>query len=74
MQPPAGVQRALKRQNVLGFLRRTELFTELSDADLKQLSGYVGLAHYRPGDVLYRQGEADPTLYMLYHQKNPYFY
>jgi CRP-like cAMP-binding protein/membrane protein YdbS with pleckstrin-like domain len=59
-------KRALKRQDVLGHLRDTKLFTQLSDTDLKQLSGYVGLAHYRPGDVLYRQGEVDPTLYMLY--------
>jgi CRP-like cAMP-binding protein/membrane protein YdbS with pleckstrin-like domain len=59
-------RKALKRQDVLGHLRDTRLFTELSDTDLKELSGYVGLAHYRPGDILYRQGEVDPTLYMLY--------
>ena len=56
----------LERHDVLDHLRRTRICSDLTDEELKHLAGYVGLAHYRPGDVLYRQGEVDPTLYMLY--------
>ena len=59
-------EQALKRQDVLAHLRQTRVFARLNDSELKQLAGYVGLAHFRPQHVLYRQGEVDPTLYMLY--------
>lgn len=59
-------QQALKRQDILEHLRRTGVFARLSETELKELAGYVGLAHFRPQHVLYRQGEFDPTLYMLY--------
>jgi CRP-like cAMP-binding protein len=59
-------ERNLKRHSVIEYLRRSRLSSELTDEELKHLAGYVGLAHYRPGDTLYRQGEVDPTLYVLY--------
>jgi CRP-like cAMP-binding protein len=57
---------ALERHDVLGHLRNTRVFAGLSDEELKHLAGFVGLAHFRPSDVLYRQGEIDPTFYVLY--------
>ncbi len=57
---------ALKRPDFLGFLRSIPAFSGLRDQECKQLAGYVGLAHFRPGDILYHQGETDPTLYILY--------
>jgi CRP-like cAMP-binding protein/membrane protein YdbS with pleckstrin-like domain len=59
-------ERGLERHDVLTHLRTLDIFAELTDEELKKLAGYVGLAHYRPRDVLYRQGEIDPTLYILY--------
>ena len=59
-------KQSLKRHDVIEHLRRTRICTHLTGEELKHLAGYVGLAHYRPGDILYRQGEVDPTLYMLY--------
>jgi CRP-like cAMP-binding protein/membrane protein YdbS with pleckstrin-like domain len=64
LQP--GFELALKRHDVVNYLRGATIASRLSDEQLKHLSGYVGLAHYRPGEILYRQGEVDPTLYMLY--------
>lgn len=57
---------ALKRPDMLGYLGATTLFRDLSLADLKLLSGYVGLAHYRPGTTVIRQGETDQILYIMY--------
>lgn len=58
-------QRALQRPDVLGQLRSTSVFAQLDDEELKHLAGFVGVARFRPGDVVYRQGEIDPTLYVL---------
>ncbi|MEJ2207707.1 MAG: cyclic nucleotide-binding domain-containing protein, partial [Anaerolineae bacterium] len=52
--------------DVLALLQQSHVFAKLTDAELKELAGYVGLARLRPGDVLYRQGEIDPTFYILY--------
>ena len=64
LQP--GFEAALKRHDVLGHLGRIRAFSKLGEPELKQLAGFVGIAHYRPRDVLYRQGQDDPTLYILY--------
>jgi membrane protein YdbS with pleckstrin-like domain len=50
----------------VGQLRQMRLCAKLSAEELKHLAGYVGLAHYPAGEILYRQGEMDPTLYILY--------
>jgi CRP-like cAMP-binding protein/uncharacterized membrane protein YdbT with pleckstrin-like domain len=65
-QSQPGFEQALRRHNVLDYLRNTTIGANLSNEELKRLAGYVGVARFRPGDVLYRQGEIDPTLYMLY--------
>lgn len=57
---------ALQRPDVVGHLRNTPVFSQLDHEELKHLAGFVGLARFRPEDVLYRQGEVDPTFYMLY--------
>lgn len=54
------------RPDMLGYLRQSHIFVRLTERELKQLAGHVGLARLRPGDVLYRQGEIDPTFYILY--------
>jgi CRP-like cAMP-binding protein/membrane protein YdbS with pleckstrin-like domain len=59
-------ERNLERPDILGCLRRSGVFANLSEEELKHLSGYVGLAHFRPGELVYRQGELDPTFYILY--------
>jgi len=58
--------RELTRPDIEGCLSGTNSFKELNDTDLRRLAGFTGLAHLRPGDTLYRQGEIDPTLYILY--------
>jgi CRP-like cAMP-binding protein len=58
--------RALTRPDIEGYLQATNTFRGLNEIDLIRLAGYTGLAHLRPGDTLYRQGEIDPTLYILY--------
>ncbi len=57
---------ALKRPDVVQYLGQTALFAALGDEELQALAGYVGVAHLRPRDVLYTQGEIDPTFYILY--------
>jgi CRP-like cAMP-binding protein/membrane protein YdbS with pleckstrin-like domain len=64
LQP--GFEPALKRHDVLGHLGMIHTFSKLGESDLKQLAGFVGSAHLRPGDIVYRQGQDDPTLYVLY--------
>jgi CRP-like cAMP-binding protein len=59
-------EKALRRHDVLSRLRQIEVFSGLNEEELKHLAGYIGLARFRPGDVLYRQGEIDPTLDILY--------
>lgn len=58
--------RALARPNIEGYLRQTNTFKGLNEVDLRRLAGFTGLAHLRPEETLYRQGEIDPTLYILY--------
>jgi CRP-like cAMP-binding protein len=57
---------ALRRPDILTYLRNTSVFSKLTEPELKHLAGYVGLAHFRAGDTIYRQGEIDPTFYILY--------
>ncbi len=54
------------RPDMLTYLRHGHVFARLTEAELKGLAGYVGLARLRRGDVLYHQGDIDPTLYILY--------
>ena len=54
------------RPDMLAYLRHGHVFSRLTEAELKGLAGYVGLARLRRGDVLYHQGDLDPTLYILY--------
>ncbi len=54
------------RPDMLAYLRHGNVFARLTEAELKGLAGYVGLARLRRGDVLYHQGDIDPTLYILY--------
>lgn len=61
-----GFEKNLKRHDIIHHLRQTRICSDLTEDELKHLAGYVGLAHFRSGDILYRQGEVDPTLYMLY--------
>jgi CRP-like cAMP-binding protein len=65
-QYPAFRDAVQERPNMLRFLGQSHLFSRLKEAELKELAGYVGLAQLRPRDVLYRQGEIDPTFYILY--------
>ncbi|HSJ52987.1 MAG TPA: cyclic nucleotide-binding domain-containing protein [Anaerolineae bacterium] len=58
--------RALTRPDIESYLRGINTFKGLNETDLRRLAGFTGLAHLRPGDTLYRQGEIDPTLYVLY--------
>ncbi|RPI50988.1 MAG: hypothetical protein EHM56_10100, partial [Chloroflexi bacterium] len=58
--------RELTRPDIEGCLSGTNSFKGLNETDLRRLAGFTGLAHLRPGDTLYRQGEIDPTLYILY--------
>ncbi len=60
-------QKALEQPpDLLSFLRKVNAFSKLKDEEQRVLAGYVGLASLWPGDVLYHQGEVDPTLYILY--------
>jgi CRP-like cAMP-binding protein/membrane protein YdbS with pleckstrin-like domain len=65
LQLQPAFRRALRRPDLLGFLRQTEVFGRLEEAELRHLAGFVGLARFRTEDILYRQGEMDPTFYIL---------
>jgi CRP-like cAMP-binding protein len=56
---------ALKRPDARPYLDATTLFGRLSEEERRRLCGFLGLAHFRPGDIVYRQGQVDPTLYIL---------
>jgi CRP-like cAMP-binding protein len=66
LQLQPAFRRALHRLDLLSFLGQTEVFGRLEEEELKHLAGFVGLAHFRADDILYRQGETDPTFYILY--------
>lgn len=57
---------ALNPPPIAGWLAKTELFAKLSDLEREHLAGFFGLAHYPPGEPIFRQGERDQTLYILY--------
>jgi CRP-like cAMP-binding protein len=57
---------ALSPPPIADWLARTELFAKLSDLEREHLAGFVGVAHYAPGEAILRQGERDQTLYILY--------
>jgi len=57
---------ALARPDVLRYLQGVPLFSQLGSQERQCLAGFVGLAHFPEGEVLYRQGEVDSTLYILY--------
>jgi CRP-like cAMP-binding protein len=61
-----GFDDALAGAQIEDYLRATRTFEDLDDIDLRHLAGYTGLAHLRTEEALYRQGETDPTLYILY--------
>jgi CRP-like cAMP-binding protein/membrane protein YdbS with pleckstrin-like domain len=58
-------EQALQGPDVVSYLRSSSIFARLDEEELKHLAGFVGLARFRPEDVVYRQGEVDPTYYML---------
>ncbi|MBN1135765.1 MAG: cyclic nucleotide-binding domain-containing protein, partial [Anaerolineae bacterium] len=57
---------ALNPPPVADWLAKTGLFAKLSELEREYLVGFVGLAHYAPGEAIFRQGEKDQTLYILY--------
>ncbi|MFC2023652.1 cyclic nucleotide-binding domain-containing protein [Chloroflexota bacterium] len=61
-----GFDRSLDPPYLVGHLHQLPLFSRLGLEELKHLAGYVGQARYRPTDAIYRQGELDPTLYILH--------
>jgi CRP-like cAMP-binding protein len=63
---PAFLAAVRERPDMLRYLHHSHVFARLTEPELKDLAGYVGLARLRRGDVLYRQGEIDPTFYILY--------
>jgi CRP-like cAMP-binding protein/membrane protein YdbS with pleckstrin-like domain len=65
LQLQPAFRKALRRLDLLGFLGQTEVFGRLDGEELKHLAGFVGLARFRAGDIVYRQGETDPTFYIL---------
>jgi CRP-like cAMP-binding protein/membrane protein YdbS with pleckstrin-like domain len=64
LQP--GFHRSLEPPFLVGYLHQLNLFSKLDLEELKHLAGFIGQAAYRPTDVVYRQGELDPTLYILH--------
>jgi CRP-like cAMP-binding protein len=64
LQP--GFDRALARFDMLGMLAQVTIFSQLKEEDLKQLAGYVGLAHFQKDRAVVYQGEIDCTFYQLY--------
>jgi CRP-like cAMP-binding protein/membrane protein YdbS with pleckstrin-like domain len=65
LQLQPAFRKALRRLDLLGFLGQTEVFGRLDKEELKHLAGFVGLAYFHADDILYRQGEMDPTFYIL---------
>ena len=49
----------------LGFLSRVEIFSNLSNRDLKVLAKTCKESSYRDGDVLCRQGERGVTAFLI---------
>jgi CRP-like cAMP-binding protein len=57
---------ALERPDVLSLLKSVALFSQLDANELRGLAGFVGMVHIPAGEILYHQGDVDPTLYVLY--------
>lgn len=58
-------KKALERPDILKLLKSVDLFSQLDADELRGLAGFVGMAHIPAGETLYRQGDVDPTLYVL---------
>lgn len=52
-------------EQTIGQLRRIPLFSALSDEDIRLVAGLVRERSYRRRSTIYRQGELDPTLYIV---------
>ncbi len=59
-------QQEIRQFDIQEYLQQATEFSHCTTTDHRLLAGYVGLARYRQGDILYHQGEFDPTLYFLY--------
>ncbi len=57
---------ALNPPPIAGWLAKTDLFAKLSDLEREHLAGFVGQAHYAPDEAIFRQGEKDQKLFILY--------
>jgi CRP-like cAMP-binding protein/membrane protein YdbS with pleckstrin-like domain len=58
-------KQALTPPDILGQLHKSSIFARLDREELSHLAGYVGLAHFPAEEIVYRQGESEPTLYTL---------
>ncbi len=61
-----GFHREIEQFDIQKPLEQVPEFAGSTSEDRRYLAGYVGLARYRRGDILFHQGEFDPTLYFLY--------
>ena len=63
VSPEASMRRELAAR--LAALRRIELFAALNESECNALAASLGRQHFAAGDVLFRQGDAADSLYVL---------
>ena len=54
-----------RKDTMLDFLSKSFFFKDLTPSDLKKLTRYLHVRHYRPGELLFRQNEIGIGMYFI---------
>ena len=54
-----------RKDSMFDFLSKNFFFSDLSPGDLKKLSRFIHIRHYRPGELLFRQNEIGIGMYFI---------
>ena len=54
-----------KKDTLLDFLSKSFFFKDLSAVDLKKMTKFIHIRHYRPGELIFRQNEIGIGMYFI---------
>ena len=63
-----------KDQNIRSILKQNVLFQDLNPRELNVLEGIVNIRHYRPGEIIFRQGDVGVGMYIIVSGKVTVYY
>ena len=57
---------SMKKEVKLSFLKKIELFNELSDEELEQIADLMDVAQYEPNQLIFRENTQRKYMYLIY--------